>query len=62
MEGDFRTHQAKHKEYMRKRLICTELEPFSKSKICTKKFENRRDFNKHVEEHLEVFRTKTKTG
>lgn len=47
---------------MRKRLICTELEPFSKSKICAKKFENRRDFNKHVEEHLEVFRTKTKTG
>ena len=61
-EVDFRNHQAKHKEYTRKRLICTELAPFSKTKICAKQFENRRDFTKHVDEHLEVFRTKTITG
>ena len=45
---------------MRKRLVCTQ--DVSKTEVCGKKFTNRREYNEHVEEHMQVFKAKTFTG
>ena len=57
---EFTEHTLRHKEDMKKRLICTH--ELTKTSLCGLKFNNRKEFNAHVEEHNAVFRAKTLSG
>ena len=53
----FKEHVIKHKAKMKERLVC--IEQISKTAVCEQKFSNRRDYNRHQDEHkakrLKVF-------
>ena len=59
-QAEFTEHTLRHKEDMKKRLICTH--ELTKSSLCGLKFTIRKEFNAHVEEHIAVFRAKTLSG